>query len=462
MSSIPVVIVGAGWAGLAAAVELTRQGHLVHIYESAKQVGGRARRVSFNNNSSKNKNVDNGQHLLIGAYTECLRLFNIVGIDTKLKLKRLPLLLTVIDKSNITLKLSAPALPAPLHLLYALLTAQGLNFKQRFSAIYLGLYLKFINYQLKQDISVKTLLQKTNQPEILIRQLWEPLCLATMNTPISTASANVFMRVFKDAFTKKTKDADLLLPGLDLSGLFPEAAIAYIEKNGGKVHLKSRVEKIDIDRENLTSITIKSNGELKSITTNNAIIATAPQNLNKLLHASNVLMKTQEKLNQFHYEPIVTVYLQYPDDIKLSQSMIGLSNTLSQWVFDRGSFTLQKGLISVVISSKNTDHPTLADHMSMDDDTLARTIHNEISVLFSTKPHLLSSFVIREKRATFACVVNINTIRPNNKTSIAGLVLAGDYTNTHYPATLEGAVRSGVTAAKLITNNIAYTEATHD
>lgn len=450
MSANPVIIIGAGWAGLAAAVELTRQGHSVEVYESAKQAGGRARRVTF-----ENKNVDNGQHLLIGAYIECFRLFNIVGINPATHLKRLPLLLTVIDKSGIKLNLSAPALPAPLHLLYALLTAQGLSFKQRFAAIRFGLHLKFIHYRLKQDVSVKALLQKTKQPEILIRQLWEPLCLATMNTPISIASANVFIRVFKDAFTNKTKYADLLLPSVDLSALFPDAAISYIEKNGGVVHLKSRIEKIEIDNDKLTSITVKNNNESRTIAANNVIVATAPQNLNKVLSDSNILKPTQENLQQLHYEPIVTVYLQYPAEIKLSQAMIGLSSTISQWVFDRGAFTQHPGLISVVISSKNTDHPDLADHMSMNDDTLAKVVHDEISVLFSKKTSFLTSFVIREKRATFSCTININKIRPKNETSIAGLVIAGDYTDTDYPATLEGAVRSGLSAAKLTQNNIS-------
>ena len=123
--------------------------------------------------------------------------------------------------------------------------------------------------------------------------------------------------------------------------------------------------------------------------------------------------------------------------------MIGLSSTLSQWVFDRGDFCQQKGLISVVISAKG-------EHMTMDDVKLTQTVHDEISVLFTDKPTLINSFVIREKRATFACTVNINDIRPQNTTNVKGLFLAGDYTDTGYPATLEGAVRSGITAAEKI------------
>ena len=438
MTNESVVIVGAGWAGLAAAVKLSECGHQVTLFESAKQVGGRARAVSFNDT-----NVDNGQHLLIGAYTECLGLMKTVGIDTSMSLKRLPLLLTVVDKKAATLILKAPALPAPLHLLYALFTAKGLKLKDRIAAINFGLYLKKNNYQLEQDISVEALFQTTKQTDILVRQLWEPLCLSTMNTPIKDASANVFMNVFKDAFTNKRKDADLLIPTVDLSNLFPNAAIQYIENHGGKVYLKSRIENIEINNNQVTSVTAKIDNEEETFKTSKVIIATAPQNIKKIITDHSVLDSINNKIEQFNYEPIVTVYLQYSEETRLTQSMLGLSSTLSQWAFDRGVFCNQSGLISVVISCNG-------QHMTMDDDTLAQAVHDEIYTLFTSKPTLIKSFVIREKRATFACSVNINNIRPQNETDVKGLFIAGDYTDTHYPATLEGAVRSGLAASNLI------------
>lgn len=438
MSSESVVIIGAGWAGLAAAVKLSQQGHTVSVFESAKQVGGRARTVPF-----EKLKVDNGQHILIGAYSECLNLIKTVGIDINTALKRLPLLLTVIDKTSLILK--SPALPAPLHLLYALITAKGLKFSDRIAAIRFGLYLQKVNYQLKEDISVSKLFATTKQTDILIRQLWEPLCLSTMNTAIDKASANIFMRVFKDAFTNKRNDADLLLPAVDLSALFPDAAVKYIENHGGKVYLKSRIETIEINNNKVTSVSAKTeNNPALKVDTSKIIIATAPQNLVNLINPHAGLTAVTNKIEQFNYEPIVTVYLQYSEEVKLTQNMLGMSSTLSQWIFDRGSFCQQAGLISVVISASGK-------HMAMDDGTLAKIIDNEISVLFKNKPHLIKSFIIREKRATFSCSTNINDIRPGNKTAVEGLFLAGDYTDTQYPATLEGAVRSGIAAANLIT-----------
>lgn len=436
MNHDPVVIIGAGWSGLAAAVKLTERGYKITLFESAKQAGGRARSVNFNE-----FNVDNGQHILIGAYIQCLNVMNTVGIDTEKKLKRLPLQLTVIDKTKLILK--SPPLPAPLHLLYALLTATGLSFKDKFAGVKFGLYLKKNNYHFKNDISVKDLFKLTKQTDILIKQLWEPLCLATMNTPIETASASVFMTVFKDAFTHKTADADSLLPTTDLSNLFPNAAIEYIEKNGGKVYLKSRVEHIEITNDTIKSITAKIDNQSTQIDASNVIIATAPQNTNKLISENPTLRTISKNIEQFNYEPIVTIYLQFPEDTKLPRAMTGLSSTLSQWVFDRGNFCQQKGLISVVISSTG-------EHMAMDDAKLTQTVLGEISVLFEDKPALIDSFVIREKRATFSCNTDINNIRPKNKTNVKGLYLAGDYTDTGYPATLEGAVRSGIAASNLI------------
>lgn len=434
-----IVIIGSGWAGLAAAVKLTHLGKKVILLESARQVGGRARGLQFENSL-----VDNGQHILIGAYINCLKLIKLVGLNTQATLKRLPLSLTVIDKSSHTLHIKAPALPAPFHLLYALLSAKGLSFKERLSAVRFGLYLQFKGFKLKNDISVEALLSITRQPEILVRQLWEPLCLSVMNTPVKEASANIFMLVFKDSFTHKRTDADLLIPATDLSSLFPDAAIDYIQNNGGEVKLQSRVTDIIIENNQVTAVRTKS----EELLTSNVILATAPQHINKLIQPHSQLQPVLKMIETFEYEPIVTVYLQYPENVTLPQPMLGMSSTITQWIFDRGMLCHQAGLISVVISSRGA-------HMMMDDEQLIATIQNEISHLFKkADPVLKNAFIVREKKATFSCKVDINRFRPENKTLVRGLTLAGDFTDTLYPATLEGAVRSGLIAAKITANNL--------
>ncbi len=433
-----VIVIGAGWAGLAAAVTLASKGRKVIVYEAAKQVGGRARSVPF-----KDIMVDNGQHLMIGAYQQCIKILKLVGQCPYAVTKRTPLFLSVQDETGNQTEIKAPKLPAPLHLLYALITAKELSLSDRIAAIRFGLFAKKHNYEFSQDISVEQLFMQSRQTESIIKQLWEPLCLSTLNTPVKTASANVFMRVFEDAFTHHYYDADLLLPIIDLSNTFPNAAVQYIRNKGGEVHLQARLENIHIENNKIQSVDIKNNKQNQNIQTSSLIMAVAPQNLAKLLPATQELNSLLDKVNSFSYQPIVTVYLQYPQDTQLSHAMQGLSGTISQWVFDRGLLCKQHGLLSVVISCEGS-------HMQMDEDTLIQAVKKEVELLFEKTPKLEKAFVIREKRATFASEVNSNSARPENTTPVKGLFLAGDYTNTGYPATLEGAVRSGLAASCLI------------
>lgn len=432
MKNNSVIIVGAGWAGLAAAVRLAQNNIHVTVIESAKQTGGRARTVTHNQ-----LKLDNGQHIMVGAYRDTLKLMQQVGIDVNQALSRTSLALQVYNQKGQQLQLSAPCLlPAPLHILYAFLTAKGLTFKERFAALHFGIYLQRRHYSFDNDISVEALLIKTRQPQVLITNLWEPLCLAIMNTHIKDASANIFMRVFKDAFTNKKQDSNLLLPKLDLSALFPDAVACYLKSRQCELITSSRVEQIQINDDEIIVQTAN-----KHYSATNLIIATSPQNTIKLIRDNNHFSDIKTQLEQYEYEPITTVYLKYPDTVSLPSNMIGLTGTLTQWVFDRGQlYPGQKGLLAVVISASG-------EHMQLDNDTLAEKVHDELKAQFAFLPQYEQQLVIKEKKATFASKVNINKLRPDNRTTINGVYLAGDYTNTDYPATLEGAVRSGLKCA---------------
>jgi predicted NAD/FAD-dependent oxidoreductase len=146
-------------------------------------------------------------------------------------------------------------------------------------------------------------------------------------------------------------------------------------------------------------------------------------------------------VTKFTYEPIYTVYLQYPHDVKLPQVMIGLTQTMSQWVFDRGQLNGQKGLLAVIISAKG-------EHQKLTHEALANQVIAELKTAFPNLPSPKWHKVIAEKRATFACTTNLK--RPQQKTTIQNLYLAGDYTEGNYPATIEGAIQSGLSAAQLI------------
>ncbi len=428
----PVTIIGGGWAGLAAALELCAQNIPVELYESAPQLGGRARNAPFGNLT-----VDNGQHLLIGAYSETLRLLRMMGVEEQQVLRRARLTLKVVEGGE-ALRLQPPPLPAPLHLAWALLTAKKLNAQERLRALQMCLHLLLSGFTLRQDISVAALLQQLRQGKTITRRLWEPLCIATLNTPIERASAQVFLRVLKDSFSRRRHDADLLLPRQPLGALFPQRAAHYLERQGARVQLRQRLESLHIHEGELQALTIADARH----PCHDAIIATAPHTTARLLQGHGQLALLQRQISALGSQPITTIYLQYPEQHRLEEPMLGMSGTVCQWLFDRHDCG-QPGLIAVVISAEGP-------HDKWNNEQLSAHVVKEIQTQFPHWPQPLQCRVIREKRATFECSVGIESRRPDNSTPIAGLWLAGDYTNTGYPATLEGAVRSGVECARQI------------
>lgn len=426
----PVVIVGGGWAGMAAALELSQHHIPITLFESAPSFGGRARTVSIDG-----LNFDNGQHLLIGAYHETMRLLSVMGIAEERVLERLPLHLEVHGQ----LRLSTGPFPAPLHLLWGLLSAAGMSHSDRYRAIRMSLLLALQRYRLKRDISVAKLLERHHQSRWLIQNLWEPLCLAILNTPLHKASAEVFLRVLKDSFSHRRHDADLLIPKMPLGEILCGNAARFLQNiNGNRLHTHSKIGGLLIDNDKVSGLVV--NGE--TLPANEVILTTPPNVAARLLQPNSQTGALAEQLTDFSYQPITTIYLRYPD-ATLPFPMLGLSDTVSQWIFDR-SICGQPGWFAVVISVDGK-------HMAWDKERLAEQVQQELAEQLSHWPRQAEQWhVIREKRATFECRVGIEAQRPGNTTPVEGLWLAGDYTNTGYPATLEGAVRSGVQCARRI------------
>ncbi len=429
----PVVIAGGGWAGLAAAVELSAAGFPVLVLESARQLGGRARGVKFGKLA-----VDNGQHLLIGAYHETLRLLQVIGQREAEVLLRLPLQLRV-HGARRSIDLRTPGvLPAPFHLGWGLLSAGGLPLRDRWRALQMSLQLRLKDFSLDADIPVSHLLKRHRQSPQLIEQLWEPLCLAALNTSTAQASAEIFLRVLRDTFNGARSDSDLLIPRHDLGLLFPKAAFEFIEQHSGLVHLNQRVSSLVIENGAVNGVMVDN----KPIAARALILATSPRVTSRLLAPHPALAQPAAQIEQLAHEPIVTVYLRYPGHCRLALPMEGMSGTLAQWLFDR-RVCGQEGVIGAVISGSGP-------HMELDNTALTRQVAAELATRHPHWPAPQESLVIRERRATFRCEVGINARRPDIHTAVEGLWLAGDYTDTGYPATLEGAVRSGVQCAQEI------------
>lgn len=416
-----VAIVGGGWAGLAAAVELAARGVPVALFEAARQLGGRARTVAWDGMS-----LDNGQHLLIGAYRETLRLAQRVGSAHRLQRRSLRLLLPDFE-------LRVPPLPAPLHLAVGLLTARGPSLADKYAAARFMRRLQSQGFRLAADTTVAALLRAHMQPQSLIDRLWAPICIAALNTPVAEASAQIFCNVLRDSLGAHRAASDFLFHQGPLAALLPEPAARYITSHGGQVHLNSRVEGI---RQAAGGYRLLG----PEVEAQTVIVATHPARLPALLGKLPALDPILAQVRALRWQPIDTTWLRFAAPVRLPYPMLALGDGQSPWVFDRQD--LAPGLLSVVVSAEGP-------HLGMD--TLAWSEHliMRLQPLIGPLPRLLGHKRIVEKRATYACVPGIE--RPGNCTPLPGLYLAGDYTRGDYPATLEGAVRSGVTCARMIT-----------
>ncbi|WP_371867596.1 hydroxysqualene dehydroxylase HpnE [Duganella guangzhouensis] len=444
-----IAVIGAGWAGCAAAVELAQAGYKVTLLEAGRTLGGRARRVE-----TDRKLLDNGQHILLGAYRETLRLMQQTGVDLKQALLTLPLQMRYPSDSD-GMDFVAPALPlpAPLHLAAALLRAKGLQREDKLSLARFSTSARWMGWRLHTDCSVSELLERFDQTPRLIQLMWRPLCLAALNTPPERASAQIFLNVLRDSLGANRRASDMLLPRADLSKLFPEAAAAYVVERGGSVRSGAKVQALRSIEGRLWQLDISGAavGGTWSTYFSGVVLATGAAQAAALLHdipdADTSALCGQ--LTAFEPEAITTVYLQYDAATRLELPFYALlddpyNHHYGQFVFDRGQLDAsQAGLLAVVISASG---PAAAQPQEL----LAEAVAVQLAVDFQ-RPELgrPSWFkVITEKRATYASSPGL--ARPDNATGLPGLVLAGDYTAGDYPATLESAVRSGVAAARLL------------
>ncbi|MBI2307520.1 MAG: FAD-dependent oxidoreductase [Rhodocyclales bacterium] len=418
-----VAVVGAGWAGLACAAELAAAEIPVTVFEASRQLGGRARSVELDG-----RTLDNGQHLLVGAYVETLRLMRLVGAAPDALLLRMPLRL---DYPG-AFRLALPRLPAPWHLAAGLLAADGASLREKLSAAAFMQRLKASGFRLDRDTTVAAWLDRHRQHGAIRRFLWEPLCLAALNTPPQHASAQVFANVLRDSLGGPRDATDLLVQRADLGRVFPEQAGRYLGERGGRIRCAHRIREIERS----------GNGwRVAGEHFEHVVLAVAPQHVPSLLVSRPAHEPLLRLLADYDYEPIGTAYLAYPEPVRLPFPMLGLRGPLGQWVFDRSAQGGPAGLLAFVLSADG-------DWEKLDDEELATSLHAELTATVGPLPPPHWQRSIRERRATFRCRPDLP--RPGPATAERGLWLAGDYTCGEYPATLEGAVRSGVAAARAV------------
>lgn len=432
-----VVIVGGGWSGLAAAVELTSRGVPVTLIESAPALGGRARTIRHHG-----RVVDNGQHLIIGAYRELLRLLKLMKVRETDVFARHTLRLRVLrigsERVRTALDLTPPRMPAPLHIAAAIVGAKGIGVLDRARALKLCLRIALPPTR-GEDETVRDFLSNNGQSGELNETLWGPLCLAIMNTAPEAASATIFRKTLRDAFMFRRSDSDILLPKGTLDAVFPRAAGDWITSHGGEIRLGSRVTALRCRDGGIAGVTL-SDG--RTIDTDRVILALPPFELARLFASHKEAAALKDSLENIAYEPIATVYLRYSPETALDTPMLGFLGTTTQWLLDR-RFNGDPGLMAAVVSASGA-------HTAQSRDTLCAQVTAEIARVFPHWPEPVEHICIREKRATFRCEAGVNARRPGHESGIAGCLIAGDSSWLAYPATLEGALRSGVECARRI------------
>ena len=417
-SPLRIAVICAGWAGLAAAVEATLRGRVVTLFDLAPRAGGRARGVWVDDQL-----LDNGQHIAIGAYVELLRLMHRVGVSPEQAFARIPLAL--LDAHGVGLQLH-PGKPATA-LGLAIARHPSWRWRDKFDLIRASLGWAMAGFECAPSLDVATLTRDLPMPIRL--ELIDPLCIAALNTPAHQASASVFLRILRDALLSGPGSSDLLLPRVPLSQVFPEPALHWLEHQGAALRLATRVMVVkahanawQVDGEHFDAV----------------VVATSPAEAARLVEP--IAEKWADSTRSLRYEPIVTVYMRSPGT-QLPGPMLALradARHPAQFVFDRGQLGGATGLLAFVISGAQSWVDAGTDATVDATQTQAQV---ELGGLLRAPLETVS--VLTEKRATFRCTPLLR--RP--PVAVANqFVAAGDYVDGPYPATLEGAVRSGVCA----------------
>jgi hydroxysqualene dehydroxylase len=435
-----VAVIGAGWAGCAAAAELAASGVSVTLLEASDELGGRARRLPLEL-AGHGHLLDNGQHLLLGAYSETAALFKQLGVALDTVAQRRPFELHYPDG----FRLQAPRLPAPWHLAAALITARGLGLSDCAAMIALLRALKKSSWDIGSDRSTTEWLLECRQTPQVVRRVWRPLALAALNTPLDRASAQIFANVLRDSLGATGDASEMWVPRADLSALLPDAVARYVVAHGGEVYRDARVDRVE--RKNRFHLQLRNEPE-RTIEVDAVVYAATPTHLEHIVGHRHLLNAIYEALVRFEHEPIYTVYLKYTPTVRVTRGFTALlddpaKRRYAQWVFDRGALDhANQGVLAAVISSSG---PHEAESLEDVCQAVAQQLTDDLSL-----PAPLDARAIADRRATLAAVPHLH--RPPNRTSWPGFAIAGDWTQSDYPSTLESAVRSGRAAARAVTS----------
>jgi squalene-associated FAD-dependent desaturase len=438
-----VIVVGAGFAGLSAAVRLTKRGARVLVLEARSRLGGRA--TAFEDRET-GELVDNGQHVLTGCYTETFAFLRDIGAQDNVRLEP-QLAVTMIDRAGRRTRLSCPSLPPPLHLAAGVLEWDALSWRDRLSILGMATPLKNARSELagapvkasSAGETVESWLIRNGQTPRLRELLWDPLALAALNQPPSLAAAPPFARVLAEMFGDDPRAAAIALPIRPLHLMYAEPAREYIERHGGEVRTGAAA-KIVLDSAGDAIAAVRAGAETLPA---ERVISSVPWfALPELFDEEPPsLHGVIAGAKRMASSPIVTVNLWF-DRRVVDLPFVGLPGRAMQWVFDKQQLLGEDTAHLSLVSSG------AADIVAETNEALIRRAHEELldALPDVRASRLLRATVVREPRATFSLAPG-QPARPATVTNLRGFLLAGDWIDTGLPATIESAVRSGHLAA---------------
>lgn len=431
-----VGVVGAGWAGCAAAVQAMRQGHEVQLIEAARQAGGRARRLSIEHRGQA-WSVDNGQHILIGAYTQTQQLMRELGLKPEQHLRRLPLSLTFADGLGLQLPPWPRWAPPTGAVALGVLNARGWRWPDKLALLKCAWQWQRAGFACEAHTTVAQLCEGLTP--VVTRELIEPLCVAALNTPAQRASGQVFLRVLRDALFDSPGGSDLLLPTTDLSQLLPDAALRALQQGGQAVYLGARALELQASGRQW-ALQIQQDGATREERFDALVLACPAGEAARLVKALPGAARWTDQADALAHEAIATVYTWAPG-ARLNRAMVALregEQAPAQFVFDRGQLGGPAGLLAFVVSASPSDRPALQ----------AGVLAQASRQLGLHDLEVVQTVI--ERRATFACTPGL--LRPPMQVLASDdrLLVCGDYVHGPYPATLEGAVRSGLAAGQAL------------
>jgi squalene-associated FAD-dependent desaturase len=437
-----VVVVGGGLAGLAAACELADSGHRVTLLEARARLGGAT--FSFDRDGLS---VDNGQHVLLRCYTEYRAFLDRIGVGDQIDLQdrfRIPVITAEGRRAELS---RVGGLPAPLHLGASLARYGLLGPSDRARVLLAAALLRTVDPDdpRTDERSFADWLTEHGQRPAAIDALWNLITVAALNTDAANASLALCAMVFRTALLHRADAADIGVPRLPLGTLHGEAAAAHLRKAGARVLTRTAARAV---RRLGDGYAVRLDDE--TIEADAVLLAAPPEAVAGLL--PDGALSEPHRLSELGGAPIVNVHAVY-DRRVVRDEFVAVVGSPVQWVFDRSTISgVHQGqylAVSLSAAQQWIDEPT---------GTLREVFLPELARLFPAARNAVNTkfFVTRERRATFRQAPGSGRLRPPARTRLPGCVLAGAWTATGWPDTMEGAVRSGNEAARLVRAHLAH------